>query len=1070
MRIKKVLSLAVVLAMVLTVVPMFGLTASAADGTYTVEFTLNMNSGDWYKDIKIVDTEGQVITGFVLAESEDGFFPFVREGDGLGEKKLIGTAGDVTDFEGADVHRDTNNKKTHIWYKNGEAKVTVEITNGDGSYTVKYKVDGALKVTTKAPLEGYEVSCTYTGGTVAGIETPDKWVVAGGHAWVANSGNICNYLKDMKITNADAAIESKTFTATYQGAKDGKTYTYTAPVGTTFSVPAYAELDETGAIKSWAETSETIVADGNSADVSSTKVEAIAQYTFNATDKAKTVMGSYGDATLNNEQYLEFSDNGYVTYKGNGTDFVGTGVGYVDLPGGIINDLDGNFTVSMWIKQNNVSDSSTAFWDMCQTDGNGSTDNRIYLKRANTKKLNANRRKNGTSAGLDLSSGDFNDAKGTWALVTTSFDWANKKVTAHVNGDTREANITNSDAATASPKETIPDNAIIHLGRDRWASNDNEKGNNPALDGSIADVRIYNSVLTAEEAAALMGVHKVAAIKFVAGDQEIADAVNVDTFTDTVTFDVPKTITNNGVIYELKSGDFTEGANTKSYAETITVNYDKKELKLKEPSKEVTLDAETIIEGNVPGAQYVELETNDEEITKIQGIIDWESVKDQFKYTDGQTPTTVTADVKVDNVADANITAKIDVTVLPCSYGMNDQGADNGGNVHEKLKSTVTKEVYIEFDVKINAAGDYSVNFGKDGGRWGQANSGYSVNVDSRDDQHKIKVTYGDGSTGSKAEEMFTDAAKIGETYRVLAKVDAENHSGEVAIFSPTGQIKTFSGVNNFRDTSLKEINSVNVCTSGSAGNGIVITNVKVYDPNVAPSQPVATLGYDGGAFTMDIAYGEIAGDSIKVTADSSFEKTEKTTEGVTLKTGATNRNYTITAVNGSTDGTPLTTSIYELVVKAVAEEAEEIKADKLAAANKVIAEGGIITVDSIAEDGVRNQIMKKIESENVSGIEIIETIFNKGIGFVVSEGKIYVGNEPQTAANVTTSGEGTKGVYRYMKIDGIAVTLSNDSTFTTEDAVTLSLDSVNIEFVETLVEELEAEGADAAQDFIPEL
>ena len=475
----------------------------------------------------------------------------------------------------------------------------------------------------------------------------------------------------------------------------------------------------------------------------------------------------------------------------------------------------------------------------------------------------------------------------------------------------------------------------------------------------------------------------------------------------------------------------------------------------------------TVISGNSP-VLPTQATVIGEYGSEIQKPVSWETESADFKTPTEDTSVTVNG--TVEGVVDGNVTAK--VNVLPCSYSLEDMesnGVDNtsGWSGAQNFKADITGEFTIEFDLQINKQADVSVQFcDVKGKRWTDGAFGVGTNG-------ALDISGGTDGKGTRKQEIFFDHVEsAGEIYRVLIQADvSQNLITKAMAISPAGEVKTVENLH-FRNDKDK-LSVIDVCENNGTEKGkIKMLNAKVYDPSVAPSQPVATLGYDGGAFTMDIAYGEIAGDSIKVQSDASgsaakFEKTEKTTDGATLKTGATNRNYTITAVNGSTDGTPLTTSIYELVVKAVATEEGTMKSDKLAAANKVIAEGGIIDIASIETDDVRNQIMQKIESQDVTGIEIKGDIFNKGIGFVTDGVNLYIGSNPDKAT-IDTTDSGAGKVYKYMKIADTTVTLSNDLV-SLQDAVTLSLDSVNIEFIETIIEETEAD-ADGALDLVPEL
>ncbi len=1112
MRIKKVLSLAVVLAMVLTVVPMFGLTASAADETYEVEFTLHMDK--CYKDIKITDTNGKIITGFCIAVSNDGFFPFVREEESAHNdgKSLAGTQGDIKEFEGASIPNYSHGKKVGIWYTDKETRITIKVTNdtSSNSYTVTYSTDQAIKPSSSDPLTGYTVSRTYTDGTAGPIATPEKWIAygdpgAGNDA--LTSKTICNYLTDMKITNAGVVSESKTLTVTYGDSMADKNFTYKAPIGTTVDIPAYAVLDGTGAnavVKSWKHTASTEEIQGDkNINIKMVKVDAMAQYAFSTESKAKAVKDTYGDGTLKNEGNLSFSDNGFVTYKGNNGSHAGKDVGYVDLPANIAQDLTGSFTVSMWVNLNERN--SAVFWDMCKDDtdtsssGAGQT-NRVYLK-INNGKLNVNNRminSSGTTA-----TDEFNDATGKWALVTTSIDLTNKIATLYVNGTPVESDGKGNNGwwnEAAAPSKVYDANAgaqAFHLGRSRWACVSGQEGGNPSVNGSIADVRIYDSALTAEEVAALMGVHRVSTIKYMAGDQEI-DTASVDTFTDTVTFEAPKTITYNSVVYELQSSDdITEGSNKKGYAETFTVNYAKKNLELKEPEKVYDLGSETIIEGNVPAAKYIELETKDSEITKINGVIDWDFVNAQLRYTDGQ-PHEIIVKVKADNDANANITAKINLTVLSCSDNtqsgkIESSNLNSGYKDYAKQFTAISGGAYFEFDLTYvsmyaatrpsNAdAGSLGVFLGQTTDKASPAfqETGNAIGLQGRDNKKKVGFRNGDNYDEFQAQE--------GEKYRVLIYTDVAQHIYKATVYDSKGNLiyKTADKALSYRKN-VDTINSICVSTNdhGTGDDGdIVVENFRVAEIEY-PTAPTPSLGWDSDSkqFTLNFTKAtDKPGDAILVD-DKSTAWGENDT--AVIKVGNMT-NTAVTAYAAVADGVvksaPATKSVYELVVDDIYDNAISyngrdvtIGADRIAAANKVISHGGFYYTEAGNDkaDTVTAKIIEVNVTTDTLTAKIKDSYKGFGLGFVLDENnKIYFGSsnkETEAHANGQTATGTTYDELTITLTDG-NVTSASAVILSAADGTVITLDAVNIEFIETLIEEAEANGADVEADFIPEL
>lgn len=131
---------------------------------------------------------------------------------------------------------------------------------------------------------------------------------------------------------------------------------------------------------------------------------------------------------------------------------------------------------------------------------------------------------------------------------------------------------------------------------------------------------------------------------------------------------------------------------------------------------------------------------------------------------------------------------------------------------------------------------------------------------------------------------------------------------------------------------------------------------------------------------------------------------------------------------------------------------------------NAVISAGGVYFTDSEALNDQTNKIVdvkKSDEDENVTyTITVKEPFAGYGIGFILYGGKVVIGSE---SATVDEAEEGK--VYQ-------TITLNADGTVTLEaaDGYSVTLESVYIEFIETLIAESEAAGADAELDFTPEL
>ncbi len=241
-----------------------------------------------------------------------------------------------------------------------------------------------------------------------------------------------------------------------------------------------------------------------------------------------------------------------------------------------------------------------------------------------------------------------------------------------------------------------------------------------------------------------------------------------------------------------------------------------------------------------------------------------------------------------------------------------------------------------------------------------------------------------------------------------------------------------------------------------------------------------AKLGYDGANLTLDFTLDDIAS---KITGADSFKVTVSNQDGVKvgeadvttdkpnviLTPKDSNAIYTavIEAVKGGANYSvdTIKASLYSEVVENLEKggySADTVNSGMIAKANEVISHGGIY----FTESETLNDQTKKIVDVNTETTGKITVTVNKpysdyGIGFILADGKVVVGS-----TEVAAFGE-TGEVYKSFTVNTSdnTVTLSGDG-----GAVTLSLDSVNIEFVETLINETAAEGADSAPDFVPEL
>ena len=244
------------------------------------------------------------------------------------------------------------------------------------------------------------------------------------------------------------------------------------------------------------------------------------------------------------------------------------------------------------------------------------------------------------------------------------------------------------------------------------------------------------------------------------------------------------------------------------------------------------------------------------------------------------------------------------------------------------------------------------------------------------------------------------------------------------------------------------------------------------------PTAPEAKLGFADGAFFINF---EVSDDSKVVVTpeDGTSSDDGKDIEtraqvfngSVTVDTEKTNRIFEATAINSSgIKSIPVVASIYSLVVNELA-TSTGVAEDKKDAINAVISKGGVYySGDDHKLTAEGGNLFESIDvQDTVVTIKVNESIAGYGVGFVLDkDSEVYFGS----GEKATVKDEIETAVYDTMTInltdEGNTVTLSN--SYNTQEAITLSLDAVNIEFVETLIDEIEADGAEADVVFTPEI
>ena len=280
------------------------------------------------------------------------------------------------------------------------------------------------------------------------------------------------------------------------------------------------------------------------------------------------------------------------------------------------------------------------------------------------------------------------------------------------------------------------------------------------------------------------------------------------------------------------------------------------------------------------------------------------------------------------------------------------------------------------------------------------------------------------------------------------------------------------------------KLDSIIAFTNNGRGE-IKLTNVKITYAKLPveevkqPTAPKPALGWDSDSkqFTLNFTKAtDEPGDAILI-GDKSTAWGGNDTAVVKVgdKTNAVVTAYA-TTLNDVVKSVAAAKSIYELVVDDIVTnvgsyDKETVGADRIAAANKVISHGGFYYTG--AGNNVADEVTKKIVNIDVTDSDltatIVDTYKNLGLGFVLgTDNTIYFG----TTDERTVDADGKNGTFEMLKItltDG-KVTDQSEVTLSAADGTVITLDAVNIEFIETLIEEAEANGADAEADFIPEL
>ena len=735
-------------------------------GWFAAEWTMG-GSDFGYADIQVKDQSGTAFTDFVYAGETNGIYPADRGGTGANRA-------DKTRIRG-----------TH--WTSGTTKMRIVVQNNENStYDVKMVLFDAVNVASPLIIADF----VYT-GSVNGIADVASWAQTGGGAAPAY-----NNVKYYTLLPEDTTE----YTITVNYGTTGTTETYKGLKGVTVTAPAKSITvnDVLYIFESYAHTIDgdaTITLD----PVTTLNVAdgLIAHYTLegDVTDSANNFDGSViGSADVT------FNANGYVTLPG------GTGQGAMTIPSELAKYLTEDFTISMWVKQDTsyASDGkAVAFWDI----SNGNYDRFFWQQKgtATTIQHRGDPRAYTDYTGVDA-------MKGNWALVTTTFDASEGTLTAYVNGETISGTTTGTWSASHSLANLVNrGDTNFYLGHNHW-----NNGDNPEMKGDMAQVRIYNKALTAEEVNELLSDKKTITVKYVdENGATITDSTAVEYFSSSATFDVPTAVTSStGAAYELTSLSYDENATSVSVTATgteYTAIYTSVEAI---PNGVEAIPAVTVVEGNEPVLPSVVTVTTNKTGITYEANVTWNT-----------SSLTVGANTVTGTVEGYEVTATVSVTVLPVKFEVPEFTATGSTNTNA-FPGEVTGDFAFEFDYTSAQNGDdwiyISQKEGEDG-RWSKGNLAIGVG------NNKLKAPTSLG--GSLAEQMTT-SFEAGKTYRILAQGNTLSNSYSLTVTAEDGTVLN-DGSETYYFRTNDTTNGIPLNYINVRGN-FTLSNIKVYAPSVA--------------------------------------------------------------------------------------------------------------------------------------------------------------------------------------------------------------------------------------------
>ncbi|MGN1098664.1 MAG: BNR-4 repeat-containing protein [Clostridia bacterium] len=341
----------------------------------------------------------------------------------------------------------------------------------------------------------------------------------------------------------------------------------------------------------------------------------------------------------------------------------------------------------------------------------------------------------------------------------------------------------------------------------------------------------------------------------------------------------------------------------------------------------------------------------------------------------------------------------------------------------------------------------------------------YAVPAESLEN---IDLTKG-AETTAELDDIFGEETKVvgGVNVKLIDGSSDTNGSSVTVSFTAPVDLTDYAG----KEIALKMV--------ADNGTGIITVNSASVEALGLGSElgfvPDDTAGFETNALTLNFLFGGALGKINGVTYKASISAGETAVGDIEVSSEkstialipaddsadgyGSNVNYTATlkAIIGESEFAvgKTTSSLYKAVVEDIANSSytkEQLSSDRLANANKVIANGGLVSIAEL--DDTRSKIMETVEDE--TAIRIKTEFSELGIGFLCKGGKLYVGSASADGDDTT--------VYTKISLDRDTVTLSTGEG-ETQETVSFALDAVELEFIEEMLLEEEI-NSDLTIDF----